>query len=131
MNSAPLTLVLGASPNPTRYSYLATERLQQHNFPVVPLGIRKGEINGQEIVTGRPHIENVHTITLYVGPARQVEWYDYILSLAPERIVFNPGTENTALQEMARQAGIETVEACTLVMLGIGNYFEAAPASAH
>jgi predicted CoA-binding protein len=116
------TLVLGATNNPERYAYLAVGRLLQHKHDVVPVGVRHGEVHGLEIIEGRPDIEDVDTITLYVGPARQPEYYDYIFSLKPKRIIFNPGTENPELMAMAREKGIEVVEGCTLVMLSIGAY---------
>ncbi len=116
------TLVLGATPNASRYSYLATMRLAQHGHHVVPVGIRKGEIEGIKIVEGKPEEEGVDTVTLYLGADRQAEYYDYILSLKPKRIIFNPGTENPELAQLAKEEGIETVEGCTLVMLSIGAY---------
>jgi len=117
-----ITLVLGASPNPSRYAFMATQTLQRHQLPVVPVGIRSGEINGQEIIVGTPALENVDTITLYVGPARQPEYYDYLIGLKPRRIIFNPGTENPELIHLAESAGIETEIACTLVLLNTGQY---------
>lgn len=116
------TLILGATPNPERYAYLATIRLVQHGHEVVPVGIRKGEIKGIPILEGKPELEDIDTVTLYVGPVRQPEYYDYILSLQPKRIIFNPGTENPELMKLAQERGIETVEGCTLVMLSIGAY---------
>ena len=89
------TAVLGASPNPDRYAYLAVERLKSHNIPVIPLGFRKGEIVGEEIILDWPQqIDNLHTLTLYIGPKRQPEFYNYIAQLKPSRAIFNPGTEN-------------------------------------
>lgn len=116
------TVVLGASPNPGRYSHMATERLLRYGHEVVPVGIRKGEIGGLSIHTDKPPISDVDTITLYVGPDNQPSWYEYILSLKPKRIIFNPGTENPELIQLAREAGIEPAIACTLVMLGTGTY---------
>ena len=116
------TLVLGATPNPERYAYLATMRLAQHGHEVIPVGIRKGAIDGHEIVEGKPEEKGVDTVTLYLGPDRQPEYYDYILSLQPKRIIFNLGTENPELAQLANERGIETVEGCTLVMLSIGSY---------
>lgn len=116
------TVVLGASPNPTRYSNIATHRLQQYGHETVPVGIRNGEIDGLEIQLGQPEIESVDTITLYMNPQRQQPHYDYILSLQPKRIIFNPGTENPELIALAKERGIETVIACTLVMLSVGNF---------
>jgi len=114
------TLVLGASPNPSRYSFKASRLLKSNGHEVVPLGIRKGEIDDLEIITERIQVPDIHTVTLYVGPARQLEYYDYILSLEPKRIIFNPGTENRELIKLAQQKGIETIQNCTLVMLNSG-----------
>ena len=116
------TLVLGATTNPERYAYLATMRLSQQGHEVVPVGIKQGEINGIPILQGQPEVPEVDTITLYLGPERQREYYDYLLSLQPKRIIFNPGTENPELVLLAKKKGIETVEGCTLVMLSIGSY---------
>ncbi len=116
------TLVLGASDNPIRYSNAAVRRLAQDGFEVVPVGVREGEISGVPIQKGQPRLDNVHTITLYLNPQRQKEYYDYILSLRPERIIFNPGTENPELMRLARENGIEVEMACTLVMLAVGQY---------
>lgn len=111
------TLVLGASPNETRYSNKAVKLLNDYEHEVIPVGIRKGNIDGLEIIIGQPKIENVHTVTLYVGASKQKDYYDYILSLAPQRIIFNPGTENDEFLKMAKEKGISTIEHCTLVML--------------
>ncbi|MBT9394172.1 CoA-binding protein [Hymenobacter sp. NST-14] len=116
------TLVLGATDNPARYAYRAVHQLQQHGHEVVPVGIRKGHVAGLEIRNDRPAADAVDTVTLYVGPQNQPAWYDYILDLNPKRIIFNPGTENPELEELAQQRGIRTEEACTLVMLSVGQY---------
>ncbi|TVR75260.1 MAG: CoA-binding protein [Marinilabiliales bacterium] len=116
------TLVLGASPNPIRFSYKAVKSLQRYNVPVVPVGIKKGEIGGIDIITDRPHMDDIHTVTMYVGPARQKDYYSYLLSLQPSRIIFNPGTENSEFMEMARKEGIEVLEDCTLIMLNADRY---------
>ncbi|MEO6168360.1 MAG: CoA-binding protein [Chitinophagales bacterium] len=117
-----LTVVLGASTNPSRYSYLAINRLVQHGHQVLPIGSREGEVAGVKIVTGTPSIEKVDTVTLYLNPQRQVQYYDYIINLQPKRIIFNPGTENSELEKLANENGIEATEACTLVMLSTGEY---------
>lgn len=93
--------------------------LAEYDFETVLLGIQKGDINGNKIldIREKPAITDVDTITLYIGPRRQPEWYDYLLALKPKRIIFNPGTENDEFENLARQQGIETLEACTLVML--------------
>ena len=116
------TLVLGASDNPGRYSYRAVHLLQKHGHEVVPVGIRQGEVGGLQIHTDRPQAAGIDTVTLYVSPQHQAAWYDYILDLKPKRILFNPGTENMELERMAHQRGIQTEEACTLVLLSIGQY---------
>jgi predicted CoA-binding protein len=116
------TLVLGASMNPSRYSYLAMNRLSAHNHPVVAVGLREGKVGSVNIVTGKPILEDVDTVTLYLNPTNQKPYYDYILSLKPRRIIFNPGTENDELEEMALKNGIKPMEGCTLVMLGTGQY---------
>ena len=116
------TLGLGASDNPARYSFRAAHMLKNHGHEVVPVGIRKGEVAGLTIHTDRPQAADIDTVTLYVGPQNQPDWYDYILSLKPKRILFNPGTENPELERRAQAAGIQTEEACTLVLLSIGQY---------
>lgn len=116
------TLVIGASENPERYSNRAVRQLKQHNVPVEALGLKAGEIDGIKIQTGFPKIENIDTVTLYVGPQHQPQYYDYILNLKPERVIFNPGTENPEFEEKLKIAGIEILEACTLTMLSVGNY---------
>ena len=116
------TLVIGASANPARYSYLAVQRLNANQHPVIALGARKGVIGDTEIETERKPLEQVDTITMYINPTRQKDYYEYILSLQPKRIIFNPGAENEELASLAGQKGIKTMEACTLVLLSIGQY---------
>ncbi len=116
------TVVLGASPNPARVSNGAVIKLINQGFEVVPIGNRNGEIGGLPILMGMPEVEDVHTVTLYLNPRRQEQYYDYILSLNPERIIFNPGTENEELVTMAQKEGIKTEYACTLVMLALDDY---------
>ena len=116
------TLVIGASKNPSRYSYLAVQKLSQHNHPVIALGKNKGEIGNIEIETEKKQLNDVDTVTLYLNPGNQKEYYDYILSLNPKRIIFNPGAENDELEQLAQQKGIKTMEACTLVLLSTGQY---------
>ena len=116
------TLVLGASENPARYSNLAVKKLTAHKQPVVALGKKKGNINGVEIETEKKSFDNIDTVTLYLNPLHQQEYYDYIFSLHPKRIIFNPGAENDELMELAQQKGIATQEACTLVLLSTGQY---------
>jgi predicted CoA-binding protein len=117
------TLVLGASSNPERYSYLAVHRLLEKGHEVIPVGIqKKASIHDQPILNGQPEITGIHTVTLYLNPGRQQEYYDYILRLNPKRIIFNPGTENPELVQLAKANEIEPVIACTLVMLATDQY---------
>lgn len=118
------TVIIGATTNPARYAFLAAERLKSHQHPFVPVGIKEGQVLGETIlnIKKNPQIEEVDTITLYLGVQHQPEYYDYFLSLNPKRIIFNPGTENSELAKMAQERGIETMNACTLVMLGNGLY---------
>jgi uncharacterized protein len=113
------TVVVGATDNQSRYAFLAATMLREYDHDIVPLGIKSGTVVGQEIldIRTKPEIKNVDTITLYIGPQRQPEWYEYLLSLKPKRIIFNPGTENPEFEKLAEDKGIETLEACTLVML--------------
>ena len=116
------TLVIGATPNPGRYGYLAVKRLKKFGHEVIPLGIRDGEIEGIPIVHGKPEFENIDTITIYINPFRQEEYYDYLLDLKPQRMIFNPGSENHAFIWRAKLEGVEVVAGCTLVMLATGQY---------
>lgn len=118
------TVIIGATTNPTRYAYLAAERLKKNNHEIIPVGIKKGQVFNEEILDlhSKPRIDDVDTITLYVGPQNQSEWEEYLVSLNPKRIIFNPGTENPSLVEKAENNGIETLNACTLVMLSANTY---------
>lgn len=117
------TLVIGASPKPHRYAYSAVMQLHRFGIPLIALGLREASIGKINIVTGFPEIENVHTVTLYVGAQNQPIYYDYILkSIKPKRIIFNPGTENDAFYKIAKEQNIEVVEDCTLMMLANGEY---------
>jgi predicted CoA-binding protein len=123
MTSEKTTLVLGASPKPDRFSYKAILALQRKNIPVVALGKRKADVNGLSIMIGMPaDIGKIHTITLYMSSKNQIEYYDYILSIQPKRIIFNPGTENPELAEAASLKGIEVVNDCILVMINSGKF---------
>ena len=116
------TVVLGASLKTERYSNIATKRLVKHGHEVVPIGLRLGTIAGVNIQKGEPSLEDIDTVTLYLNPKRQKALYDYILGLEPKRIIFNPGTENPALIQLAQAKGIKTEIACTLVMLATNVY---------
>ena len=116
------TLVLGASSNPQRYSFIAINRLRNYNHPTVAIGRKKGKVGDIEIDMDKKPIDGVDTITLYLNAANQKQYYDYILSLKPKRIIFNPGAENDELYDLAKQNGIQPMEACTLVLLSTGQY---------
>jgi predicted CoA-binding protein len=116
------TVVLGASDNPERYSYLAVEKLNRYGHDVVAIGKKEGQVGKTIITKEHPDEKEVDTVTLYLNPANQKQYYDYIMSLHPKRIIFNPGTENEELWNMAKQNGITPMEACTLVLLGTGQY---------
>ena len=122
MSNNKKTVVLGASPNITRVSNQVVHRLQNGGFDVVPVGIRDGAIAGIDIQKGQPDLEGVDTITLYLSAKNQMQYYDYILGLKPNRLIFNPGAENIELYQMARERGIKVENACTLVMLSVGIY---------
>jgi predicted CoA-binding protein len=115
-------VVLGASPNPERFSYKAVRSLLKRNYSVFPVGIRSGMIENLAIITGKPVIENVHTLLLYIGPERQQEYCEYILQLNPKRIIFNPGTENNELITLCKKNQIEVIFDCALVMLSAGKF---------
>ena len=116
------TLVLGASMNPGRYSNIAIKRLVSQNQPTVAVGLRKGEVAGVAITNEEEDFEDVDTVTLYLNAQRQAQYYDYILSLKPKRVIFNPGTENPELYALLRKNKIEIEIACTLVMLATNQY---------
>ena len=116
------TVVLGASPNPDRYSNMAVRRLRNAGHPVTAIGLNPATIGDVEIATEQQAITDVDTVTLYLNAGNQIEYYDYILSLHPRRIIFNPGAENPELEALASAHGIQPVEACTLVLLSTGQY---------
>jgi predicted CoA-binding protein len=116
------TLVVGASTNEERYSFLAVKKLSIHKHPVIAYGKQEGTIGSIIIVTSLTSENDIHTITLYVAAQHQPALYNSLLALAPKRIIFNPGTENKEFFEIANANGIEAIEACTLVMLSTGLY---------
>jgi len=116
------TLVLGASLKSSRFSNICVKTLASEQYPVTALGLREGIIHETEIMTGTPDLENIHTVTIYLGPENQKEWYEYILKLNPERVIFNPGTENEEFQNILESAEIEVIEDCTIMMVQSGRY---------
>ena len=122
MNVSKKTLVLGASDNPSRYSYLAVNRLRSHGHRVVAIGKKNAIVADVPIEKEKKDWNGVDTITIYLNPFHQPQYYDYILSLKPKRIIFNPGAENDELADLAAKNGITPVEACTLVLLSTNQY---------
>ena len=122
MSAAKKTLVIGASDNPQRYSYLAVNRLRSKGHPVVAIGRRCVTVGDVPVETEKKPFPGVDTVTLYLNARSQKEYYDYILSLHPSRIIFNPGAENDEFARLAQANGIQPLEACTLVLLSTGQY---------
>lgn len=116
------TLIIGASNNPDRYAYKAAERLLAHGHEIELLGLRPEVVFGHTIATERKKYDDIDTVSLYIGSQRQPEYYDYIISLHPRRVIFNPGTENNEFEKLLIENNIEAEEACTLVLLGTGQY---------
>jgi len=116
------TLVIGASENPERYSYKAIKALISHHHEVVAIGLRAGEVAGVPFNSEKKAFENIDTVTLYVGPQNQPEYYSYILGLKPRRVIFNPGTENPEFIAQLKTSGIYPEIACTLVLLATDQY---------
>ena len=122
MSESKKTLVLGASPNPVRFSYKAVKSLLRNEQEVVAVGFREGLIEEKEILVGMPQIDDVHTVSIYIGSSRQADYYDYIISLKPKRVIFNPGTVNPEFMGRLNREGIEPVAECMLVLLNDGEY---------
>jgi len=116
------TLVVGASTNPERYAYKAIEKLSMHKHELIALGLRTGTVLGHTIATEKLQWKDIDTVSLYLGPARQEPYFDYILSLKPRRVLFNPGTENPVFESLLKAKGILVERACTLVLLATNQY---------
>jgi predicted CoA-binding protein len=116
------TLVIGASLNPSRYSNLAIHKLVNHHYKVVAIGLKEGEVAGVKITKERQPFNAIDTITLYLNAERQRDYYDYIISLKPKRVIFNPGTENPELYQLLTKNNIDYEVACTLVLLSTNQY---------
>jgi uncharacterized protein len=120
--NAKKTLVLGASSNPSRYSFLAINRLREHQHPVVAIGKRPTLVADVPVQTEPETFEDLDTITIYLNTENQKNYYDYILARHPRRVIFNPGAENPEFEKLLRDNGIQTQEACTLVLLSTGQF---------
>ena len=116
------TLIIGASSNPDRYSYLAAERLLAHGHEIELIGKKPDVVFGKTIDTEKKIFDKIDTVTLYLSEKYQPEYYEYILSLHPARVIFNPGTENAEFEELLKENDIHPQEACTLILLRTGQY---------
>lgn len=118
------TLVLGASENPDRYSNIAIRMLRSYHFEIIAIGNKVGKVLDVPITIFNPNeiYPHVHTITLYLNPKNQEKYYNFILNLKPERVIFNPGTENQDFMDELERNNIEVTEACTLVLLRTQQY---------
>ena len=116
------TLVLGASLKPNRYSNYAIQRLVANNIETVAFGLKAGEISGIMVDTGLLPYQDINTVTLYLSPKRQNDYYDYVVSLKPKRVIFNPGTENSEFYAVLKEKNIPFEAACTLVLLATNQY---------
>jgi predicted CoA-binding protein len=117
-----VTLVIGASTNPNRYSNIAIKRLVDKEIKVAALGLRKGTVLGVVIDDEKKDYTDIDTVTLYLNPKRQEQYYSYIIGLKPRRVIFNPGTENMEFVKLLNDNNIESEIACTLVLLSIDQY---------
>jgi uncharacterized protein len=116
------TLILGASTNPERYSHKAALKLSSYGHEIYCFGKQKGLIENFEIKNELPHSEKFDTVTLYLNPIHQKPFYDFIVKLKPNRVIFNPGTENSELQNLLKENNIYYEESCTLVLLSLSDY---------
>ncbi len=122
MQQSKKTLVIGATPKPYRYAYIATEMLLKYNHPLVLYGVKRGSISDNPILNDWYTTQDIDTVTLYINPSLQEQYLKKIIELKPKRIIFNPGTENLKLKELAEANNIEAQYACTLVMLRTGQF---------
>lgn len=116
------TMVLGATPNRKRFAHICVKSLMRYDYPVIPVGIKEGKIAGVPIQVGKPQIKDLDTVTVYLNPENQKDYYDYLINLGPRRIILNPGAENEELRAIAEKEGIDVIEDCTLVMLNSGQF---------
>ena len=116
------TLIIGATTNPDRYSNLVIHRLRAKGYPVQAIGKKSGSVAGVEILNEKVPMKNVHTVSIYLNPLKQPEYYDYIISLKPQRVIFNPGAENPEFSNLLLENGIEVDVACSMVLLASNQY---------
>lgn len=122
MSTNKRTLIIGATTKPHRYAYIATRRLLEQGIDVVAIGSKKGHIANVPIHTGKPDFKSVDTVSLYINPNIQKDYYDYIISLKPRRVIFNPGTENDIFKKLLGDNNIDAEYACTLVLLSTSQF---------
>ncbi len=115
-------MILGASANKERYSYMALQSLERHGYEVVLVSPRYKKIDGHKVFDHIPKLKDIDTLTLYVNPKILEAYRDDIISLKPRRVIFNPGTESETLKKVFLEAGIETEYACTLVLLNTNQF---------
>ncbi|MBU1010881.1 MAG: CoA-binding protein [Bacteroidetes bacterium] len=122
MTSKTKVLVIGASPNPDRYSNVAMRLLKRHGFDVLAIGNKVASVEGLNIAVDPPMQTDIHTVTLYIRPELQQKYYEYVLALKPVRVIFNPGTENSEFADLLKKESISVTAHCTLVMLDSGTF---------
>lgn len=115
-------LVLGASEKPWRYAYQAIKKLDSHGHKVIAIGKSPGTVDEISIYSHQIELESIHTVTIYLRPSLQKEYYDYITTLSPQRVIFNPGSENNELEKLLKSQNMEVLNACTLVMLSTNQF---------
>jgi uncharacterized protein len=116
------TMVIGASLKSWRYSHMAIHALRKHGHEVVAIGLREGVVADVPVIKDHPDLTDIHTVSMYVGKERQAGYFDYLLSIRPQRVIFNPGAENDDLEGILNNRGIEVLTACTLVMLSTNQF---------
>ena len=116
------TLIIGASTNKDRYSYKAIQKLRKLNLDVCALGLNEGEILDVKIQTKPINYKNIHTVSIYLKPQNQSQYINYILKLKPQRVIFNPGSENEVLMDKLEEKKISCENSCTLVLLSTNQY---------
>ena len=116
------TLVLGATTKPERYAFKAVNMLVDKGHSVLALGQNAGEVAGVKIQTKAIPLKNIDTVTLYLNPTRQRDYYNYIVEAKPKRVIFNPGTENPEFYQLLKLNDIRVEVACTLVLLATNQY---------
>lgn len=116
------TLVLGASTKSQRYSYMAIKSLLEKGHSVIAIGHEVGELAGVKIHNKAIPLKNIDTVSLYLNPRNQRDYYNYIIKAQPKRVIFNPGTENPEFYQLLKLNNIKVEVSCTLVLLATNQY---------